>query len=46
MYPHQQQAPVIIGDMMGHGITALKESFAIKGFLSGCLQQEYQYKTF
>ncbi|MAD02964.1 MAG: fused two-component system sensor histidine kinase/response regulator/phosphatase [Pseudoalteromonas sp.] len=40
MYPHQQQAPVIIGDMMGHGITALKESFAIKGFLSGCLATE------
>ncbi|HCV03004.1 MULTISPECIES: SpoIIE family protein phosphatase [Pseudoalteromonas] len=40
LYPHQPQKPVILGDMMGHGITALKESFAIKGFLSGCLATE------
>lgn len=45
LYPHQHSNAVVIGDMMGHGLVALKESFAIKGFLSGCLATEIPLET-
>jgi sigma-B regulation protein RsbU (phosphoserine phosphatase) len=34
----------ILGDMMGHGLQALKESFAIKGFISGFLATGLAYQ--
>ncbi|ALQ07892.1 MULTISPECIES: SpoIIE family protein phosphatase [Pseudoalteromonas] len=34
----------ILGDMMGHGLQALKESFAIKGFISGFLATGLPYQ--
>ncbi|GAA59838.1 hypothetical protein P20652_1702 [Pseudoalteromonas sp. BSi20652] len=34
----------VLGDMMGHGLQALKESFAIKGFISGFLATGLPYQ--
>jgi len=35
----------VLGDMMGHGLQALKESFAIKGFISGFLATGLPYQN-
>ncbi|NMR24179.1 SpoIIE family protein phosphatase [Pseudoalteromonas sp. NEC-BIFX-2020_015] len=37
MLPEHELQPIVLGDMMGHGLQALKESFAVKGFISGYL---------
>ena len=41
---NDEDSAFILGDMMGHGLQALKESFAIKGFISGFLATGLAYQ--
>lgn len=41
---NEEGTAFVLGDMMGHGLEALKESFAIKGFISGFLATGLPYQ--
>ena len=41
---NEEGTAFVLGDMMGHGLQALKESFAIKGFISGFLATGLPYQ--
>jgi sigma-B regulation protein RsbU (phosphoserine phosphatase) len=41
---NEEGTAFVLGDMMGHGLQALKESFAIKGFISGFMATGLPYQ--
>lgn len=41
---NEEGTAFVLGDMMGHGLQALKESFAIKGFISGFMATGLPYE--